>query len=49
MEKNCVSFILFMQTWIFEEENNVTSVSRLNKAEALINSQCMLASTLCND
>ncbi len=25
------------------------SVSRLNKAEALINSQCTLASTLCND
>ncbi len=45
----------FMQTWIFEKESNVTSVSRLtrlirlNKTEALINSQCMLASTLHND
>ena len=34
----------FMQTWIFEEKNNVMSVSRLtrlirlNKIEALINS-----------
>ncbi len=42
----------FMQTWIFKEKSNVTSVSRLirlNKTEALINLQCMLASTLCND
>ncbi len=29
--------------------NHVTSISRLNKAEALINLQWMLASSLCND
>ncbi len=42
----------FMQTWIFEEESNIMSISRLirlNKAEALINLQCTLVSTLCND
>ncbi len=45
----------FIWTWIFKERNNVTNVSRLtrlirlNKIEALINLQCMLASTLCND
>ena len=42
----------FMQTWIFEEKNNVTSVSRLirlNKIKALINLQCILASILHNN
>ncbi len=39
----------FMWTWIFEERNNVTSVSRLNKTEASINSQWMLASSLRNN
>jgi len=29
--KVCVSFILFMQTWIFEEKSNVTNVSELIK------------------
>ncbi len=35
-----------MQTWIFEEKSNVTSVSRLKKTEALINLQSTLASIL---
>ncbi len=42
-------FVLFMQTWIFKEESNVTSILRLNKIEVLINLQCTLVSTLCND
>ncbi len=42
-------FVLFMQTWIFKEESNVTSILRLNKIEVLINLQCTLVSTLCNN
>jgi hypothetical protein len=36
-------------TWIFKYIKNVTSVPRLNKTEALINSQWTLASSLRND
>jgi len=32
IENFCVSFVLFMRTWIFREKNNVTNASELIKA-----------------
>ncbi len=42
----------YINNVLFNCLHNVTSISRsirLNKAETIINSQCTLASTLCND